>query len=332
MSVATAAAATFPCYPNGDLPSPAGMVRLRIFRRREPCPKVSRMHSLPRSSTRSNRRTADEDRAWAQLYASVGPSRHRRRSGQDSLMPTPKLGAATWRCTCARRRPCGNAGCRRAQPAHRCLHAIGRDHPGRRPFPPAAFAAVDRQRCRVDDAPVRRDPAKGPRQHLTRDPEFAKAAERFTATADGATPIAGRRGITRRKGSVSVPSRASAGSAPRERRPGSRPAPADGSSRSSSDFTPTGSMPVIRVNRSTSRPVIRRSWFPRRIMAKLCVALCVSAWVNSTAESFSHGGLDARNRIATLETRPALRRVEPLHTAGPARNRPLQLSATASPA
>lgn len=40
--------------------------------------------------------------------------------------------------------------------------------------------------------PARRDPAKARVSTLTRDPEFAKAAERFTATADGATPIAGQ--------------------------------------------------------------------------------------------------------------------------------------------
>ena len=41
-------------------------------------------------------------------------------------------------------------------------------------------------------APARRDPAKARVSTLTRDPEFAKAAERLTATADGATPIAGQ--------------------------------------------------------------------------------------------------------------------------------------------
>jgi hypothetical protein len=40
--------------------------------------------------------------------------------------------------------------------------------------------------------PARRDPAKARVSTLTRDPEFAKAAERFTATSDGATPIAGQ--------------------------------------------------------------------------------------------------------------------------------------------
>lgn len=40
--------------------------------------------------------------------------------------------------------------------------------------------------------PARRDPAKVRVSALTRDPEFAKAAERFTTTADGATPIAGQ--------------------------------------------------------------------------------------------------------------------------------------------
>ena len=40
--------------------------------------------------------------------------------------------------------------------------------------------------------PSRRDPAKVRDNALTRDPEFAKAAERFRATADGAIPIAGQ--------------------------------------------------------------------------------------------------------------------------------------------
>ena len=40
--------------------------------------------------------------------------------------------------------------------------------------------------------PARRDPAKVRVSALTRDPEFAKAAERFTTTADGAAPIAGQ--------------------------------------------------------------------------------------------------------------------------------------------
>jgi hypothetical protein len=41
--------------------------------------------------------------------------------------------------------------------------------------------------------PVRRDPAKVRVGVLSREPEFAKVAERFTAAADGATPITGQR-------------------------------------------------------------------------------------------------------------------------------------------
>jgi hypothetical protein len=40
--------------------------------------------------------------------------------------------------------------------------------------------------------PARRDPAKVRVSALTRDPEFARAAERFAASADGTAPAAGQ--------------------------------------------------------------------------------------------------------------------------------------------
>ena len=176
------------CYPNGDLSSPAGECFVSASSAGEPC-RNSRMHSLPRSSTRVEPPPADEDRAWAQLYASVGSSATPKK-WSSSLMPTPKLAQPPG--AVPRERPCGNAGLPTCA-ASTSVPSRDRSWPsGRRPLPPAAFV-VDRQRRRSRTiAPARRDPARPASAPLTRDPEFAKAAERFTATADGATPIAGQ--------------------------------------------------------------------------------------------------------------------------------------------
>ena len=143
-----------------------------------------------------NRLTTEEARAWAQLYASVGQA-----CTAEEVVKQLDANAEARRShlalylrakTTLRER-------RMAEARNRRIGALVRTVA-------ASVATVVMVPFRLlrsllstgsDVAvemlpPARRDPAKVRVNALTRDPEFAKAAERFTATADGATPIAGQ--------------------------------------------------------------------------------------------------------------------------------------------
>ena len=145
----------------------------------------------------SDHRTADEDRAWAQLYASVGQAATAEevvkqldadveaRRSHLALYLRAKTTLRERRVTDARNqriaafmRACAQSivAIVVVTPASmlRSLLSSGRD------------VAVETL------APARRNPAKVRVSALTRDPEFAKAAARFTASADGTTSIAGQ--------------------------------------------------------------------------------------------------------------------------------------------
>ena len=141
----------------------------------------------------SNRRTADEDRAWAQLYASVGqaPTAEEvvKQLDADAEARRSHLALYLRAKTTLRERRVADVRNQRIGAFVRStvtLLVIGPFRLLRSVLSSSTHAAVEVL------PPVRRDPAKGRVSTLTRDPEFAKAAERFTATADGATPIAGQ--------------------------------------------------------------------------------------------------------------------------------------------
>ena len=148
-------------------------------------------------NTGANRRTTEEDRAWAQLYASVGQSATAeevvKQLDADAEARRSHLALYMRAKTTLRER-------RAADTRNQRIAAFGRT------FVQSVVAIVVVGPVRVlgsllstggDVAvkmlpPARRDPARARVNALTRDPEFAKAAEQFMATADGATPIAGQ--------------------------------------------------------------------------------------------------------------------------------------------
>ena len=162
---------------------------------------------LAQFDPRSTRRTAEEDRAWAQLYASVGQACTAeevvKQLDADAQARRSHLALYLRAKTTLRERRIADARSQRiaslvrtfarsvaaivvAGPLHmlrllRSLLATGSD------------VAVEMLH------PARRDPAKVRVSALTRDREFAQAAERFTTTADGATPIAGKHEESRGK-------------------------------------------------------------------------------------------------------------------------------------
>ncbi len=143
----------------------------------------------------SNRRTAEEDRAWAQLYANVGQAATAeevvKQLDADTEARRSHLALYLRARTTLRERRVADARNQRIGASVRTfvrsvvailvvgpvrllrsLLSTGSD---------VAFKTI---------APARRDPATARVSTLTRDPEFAPAAERFTATTDGATPMA----------------------------------------------------------------------------------------------------------------------------------------------
>jgi len=144
----------------------------------------------------SNRRTADEDRAWAQLYASVGQA-----ATAEEVVRQLDVDAEARRChlalylrakTTLRERRVADARNQRIASLVMTLArsvvaiVVGPFRVLRSLLSTGTDVAVE------TIAPARKDPAKVRVTALTRDPEFARAAERFTATADGTTPIAGQ--------------------------------------------------------------------------------------------------------------------------------------------
>ncbi len=141
----------------------------------------------------SNRRTADEDRAWAQLYASVGQASTAeevvKQLDADNEARRSHLALYLRAKTTLRERRIADARNQRIGAFVRSVVTIvvvGPFRLLRSLLSTGSDVAVEML------PPARRDPAKARVSTLTRDPEFAKAAERFTATADGATPIAGQ--------------------------------------------------------------------------------------------------------------------------------------------
>ena len=144
----------------------------------------------------SNCRTADEDRAWAQLYASVGQAATAeevvKQLDADAEARRSHLALYLRAKTTLRERRVADVRNQRIGAFARSVVAIvanlvmGPFRLLRSLLSTGSDVAVE------TIAPARRDPAKARVSTLTRDPEFAKAAERFTATADGATPIAGQ--------------------------------------------------------------------------------------------------------------------------------------------
>ena len=141
----------------------------------------------------SNRRTADEDRAWAQLYASVGQAATAeevvKQLDADAEARRSHLALYLRAKTTLRERRVADVRNQRIGAFARSVVAIvvvG-------PFRLLRSLLSTGSDVAVEMLPrVRRDPAKVRVNALTRDPEFAKAAVRFAATPDGATPIAGQ--------------------------------------------------------------------------------------------------------------------------------------------
>ena len=141
----------------------------------------------------SDRRTAEEDRAWAQLYASVGQASTAeevvKQLDTDTEARRSHLALYLRAKTTLRDRRVADVRNQRIGAFARSVVAImvvG-------PFRVLRSLLSTGSDVAVEMLPrARRDPAKARVSTLTRDPEFAKAAERFTATSDGATPIAGQ--------------------------------------------------------------------------------------------------------------------------------------------
>ena len=141
----------------------------------------------------SNRRTADEDRAWAQLYASVGQA-----ATAEEVVKQLDADAPAKHChlalylrarTTLRERKVIEARNQRIGAFVRSVVAflvIGPFRQLRSLLSSGGDVAVEML------PPARRDPAKVRVRSLTSDPEFARAAERFAASAEGVTPTAGQ--------------------------------------------------------------------------------------------------------------------------------------------
>jgi hypothetical protein len=144
----------------------------------------------------SNRRTADEDRAWAQLYASVGQAATAeevvKQLDADAEARRSHLALYLRAKTTLRERRVADARNRRIGAFVRSVAAIVVAGPLHMLRLLRSLLSTGSDVAMEMLPPARRDPAKVRVNALTRDPEFAKAAERFTATADGATPNAGQ--------------------------------------------------------------------------------------------------------------------------------------------
>ena len=148
----------------------------------------------------SNRRTADEDRAWAQLYASVGQAATAeevvKQLDADTEARRSHLALYLRAKTTLRERRIADTRSQRIASLVRTFVRSASTILANlvtSPFRLLRSLLSTGSGVAAEMLPAaRRDPAKVRVNALTRDPEFAKAAERFTATADGATPIAGQ--------------------------------------------------------------------------------------------------------------------------------------------
>jgi len=148
----------------------------------------------------SNRRTADEDRAWAQLYASVGQAATAeevvKQLDADAEARRSHLALYLRAKTTLRERRIADARSQRiaslVRTFVRSASTILADLVTS-PFRLLRSLLSTGSGVAVEMLPAaRRDPAKVRVSALTRDPEFAKAAERFAASADTVAPTAGQ--------------------------------------------------------------------------------------------------------------------------------------------
>jgi hypothetical protein len=130
-----------------------------------------------------NRRSAEEDRAWAQLYASVGQSSTAeevvKQLDADAHARHDHLALYLRAKTTLRERKVAEARHQRIGAFVRSVAAflvIGPFRLLRSLLSSGTDVAVEML------PPVRRDLAKGRVNALTKDPEFARAVERFTAS------------------------------------------------------------------------------------------------------------------------------------------------------
>jgi hypothetical protein len=144
-------------------------------------------------SPKPSRRTAEEDRAWAQLYASVGQAATAeevvRQLDADATAKHDHLALYLRARTTLRERKVTEARNQRIGAFMRSVIAI------------VVIVPLRLLRSLVSSGgavavemlpPARKDPAKVRVRSLAGDPEFASAAERFAASADGAAPSAGQ--------------------------------------------------------------------------------------------------------------------------------------------
>ena len=139
-----------------------------------------------------NCRTVDEDRAWAQLYASVGQASTAeevvRQLDVDAQARHSHLALYLRAKTTLRERKAVEARNQRIGAFVRSVVAflvVGPFRLLRSMLSSGADVAVEVL------PPVRRDPAKVRVSALTKDPEFAKAAERFTSSGASTAPTTG---------------------------------------------------------------------------------------------------------------------------------------------
>ena len=148
----------------------------------------------------SNRRAAEEDRAWAQLYASVAQACTAeevvKQLDTDIEAKHSHLALYVRAKTTLRERRVADT---RNQRIAAFVRTFARSVVAIVVVGPLHMLRLLRSLLSTSSdvavemlPPARRDPAKVRVSALTRDPEFAKAAERFRATADGATPIVGQ--------------------------------------------------------------------------------------------------------------------------------------------
>ena len=146
-----------------------------------------------------SRRTVEEDRAWAQLYASVGQAATAedvvRQLDADAEAKRKHLALYLRARTTLREQRAAEARNQRIGAFVRStvtLLVIGPFRLLRSVLSSSTHAAVEML------PPVRRDPAKGRVRSLTRDPEFAQAAQRFTASVEATAPAAEQNEESRR--------------------------------------------------------------------------------------------------------------------------------------
>ena len=149
--------------------------------------------SLPSKFNPRSNGTADEDRAWAHLYASV-----RQASTAEEVVSQLDADGEARRShlalyvrakTTLRERRIADARNQRIGAFVRSVVAIVVVSPFRQL---RSLLSSGRDVAVEMLPPARRGPAKARITALTRNPKLANAADRFTATADGATPMTGQ--------------------------------------------------------------------------------------------------------------------------------------------